>query len=96
MKVRHRVMINSESSELEQIEQGNIPPNTHFSEEEHVQMFSGTCPRHITKAMLSTALRRFPDAFFGQFRFFYIKSKVKSKEDISFHMQFNGISLKER
>ena len=45
-------MINSESSELEQIVRGNIPPNAYFSEEEHVQMFSGACPRHITKAML--------------------------------------------
>ena len=45
------VMINSKSSELEQIVQGNIPPNAYFSEE-HVQMFSGACPRHITKEML--------------------------------------------
>ena len=46
-------MINSESSELlKQIVWGNIPPNTYFSEEEHVQMFSGACPRHVTKAML--------------------------------------------
>ena len=45
-------MINSESSDLKQIVWGNIPPNTYFSEEEHVQMFSGACPRHITRAML--------------------------------------------
>ena len=44
-------MINNESSELKQIVQGNTPPNTYFSEE-HVQMFSGACPCHITKAML--------------------------------------------
>ena len=45
-------MINSESSELKQIVRGDIPPNANFSEEEHAQMFSGACPRHITKAML--------------------------------------------
>ena len=44
-------MINSESSELKQIVRGNIPPN-----EEHVQMFSGAWPRHITKAMLRAML----------------------------------------
>ena len=49
-------MINSESSELKQIVQGNIPPNTYFSEEEHVQMFSGAYLRHITKAMLRAML----------------------------------------
>ena len=37
MEVRRWVMINSESSELEQIVRGNIPPNAYFSEEEHVQ-----------------------------------------------------------
>ena len=49
-------MINSESSELKQIVRGNIPPNAYFSEEEHVQMFSGACPRHITKVMLRAML----------------------------------------
>ena len=49
-------MINSGSSELKQIVRGNIPPNVYFSEEEHVQMFSGACPRHITKAMLRAML----------------------------------------
>ena len=49
-------MINSESSELKQIVQGHIPPNTYFSEEEYVQMFSGACPRHTTKAMLRAML----------------------------------------
>ena len=42
-------MINSESSELNQIARGNVPPNAYFSEE-HVQMFSGNCSRHMTKA----------------------------------------------
>ena len=53
------VMINSKNSELiySQIVRGNIlPPNAYFSEEEHVQMFSGTCPHHITKAMLRAML----------------------------------------
>ena len=47
-------MINGESSELMQIIRENIPPaaNAYFSEEEHVQMFSGAYPRYITKAML--------------------------------------------
>ena len=49
-------MINSENSELKQIVRGNIPPNVYFSEEEHVQMFSGTCPRHVTKAMFRAML----------------------------------------
>ena len=49
-------MINSKSSELKQIERGHIPPHVYFSEEEHVQMFSGACPRHITKAMLRAML----------------------------------------
>ena len=49
-------MINSESSEFKQIARGNIPPNAYFSEEEHVQMFSGACPRHITKVMLTVML----------------------------------------
>ena len=44
-------MINSASSELKQIVWGSIPPNVHLSKEEHVQMFSGVCPRHITKVM---------------------------------------------
>ena len=48
-------MINSESSELKQIVRGSIP-NVYFSEEEHVQMFSGACPRHTTKAMLRAML----------------------------------------
>ena len=47
-------MINSESSELKQIVRGKIPLNAYFSEEEHVQMFSGACSRHITKAMLTS------------------------------------------
>ena len=38
-------MINSESSELKQIVRGDIPPNAYFSEEEHVQISSGACPR---------------------------------------------------
>ena len=41
---------------LKQIVRENIPPNAYFSEEEHVQMFSGACPRHITKAMLRAML----------------------------------------
>ena len=49
-------MISSESSEPKQIVWGNIPPNAYFSEEEHVQMFSGACPRHITKVMLRAVL----------------------------------------
>ena len=49
-------MINSENSELKQIVWGNIPPNTYFSKEGHVQMFSGACPGHITKAMLRAML----------------------------------------
>ena len=49
-------MINSESSEVKQVVWGNIPPNAFFPEEEHVQMFSGACPRHITKAMLRAML----------------------------------------
>ena len=49
-------MINSESSELKQIVRGNIPPNAYFSEEEHVRIFSGACPRHITKAVLRAML----------------------------------------
>ena len=52
MEVRRWVMINSESSELEQIVRGNIPPNAYFSEEEHVQMFSDACSRHMLRAML--------------------------------------------
>ena len=40
-------MINSENSELKQIVRVNIPPNAYFSEEKHLQMFSGACPRHI-------------------------------------------------
>ena len=45
------------SRELKQIVRGNIPPNVYFfSEEEHVQMFSGACPRQITKAMLRAML----------------------------------------
>ena len=52
------VMINSKNSELiySQIVRGNIPPNAYFSEEEHVQMFSGACAHHITKAMLRAML----------------------------------------
>ena len=49
-------MINSESSKLKQIVRGNTPPNAYFSEEEHIQMFSGACPRHITKVMLRAML----------------------------------------
>ena len=49
-------MINSDSSELKQIVRGNIAPNAYFSEEEHAQMFSGTGPCHITKAMLRAML----------------------------------------
>ena len=44
--------MNSGSSELKQIVRGNTPSNAYFSEEDHVQMFSGVCPRHITKVML--------------------------------------------
>ena len=50
-------MINSENSELKQIVWGNIPSNVYFPKEGHVQMFSGACPRHITKAMLRVMLR---------------------------------------
>ena len=45
-------MINIENNEFKQIVRGNTPPNAYFSEEDHVQMFSGACPRHIAKAML--------------------------------------------
>ena len=49
-------MINSENSEFKQIVLGNIPPNAYFSKEDHAQMFSGACPRYITKAMFRAML----------------------------------------
>ena len=52
-------MINSESKVVNSSKQhGETYLQTHifFSEEEHVQMFSGACPRHITKAMLRAML----------------------------------------
>ena len=49
-------MTNSKSSELKQIVQGNILPNVYVSEEEHVQMFSGACPRHVAKVILRAML----------------------------------------
>ena len=61
-------MINSENSELKQIVCGNIPPNAYLSEEEHVEMFSGACPCHITKAMLRAMLTissPIPPCYFG-------------------------------
>ena len=63
-------MINSDSSELKQVVRGNIPPNAYFSEEEHVPMFIGACPRHITKAMLRAMLNAtigspIPPCYFG-------------------------------
>ena len=48
-------MINSESSELKQIVRGNIPPSAYFSEEEHVQMFSGAC---LFKCLVVRCLER--------------------------------------
>ena len=39
-----------------EIVRGNTPPNVYFSKEEHVQMFSGICLRHIAKGMLRAML----------------------------------------
>ena len=49
-------MINNESIHPKQIVRENQTPNAYFSEEEHVKMFSGAGPRHITKAMLRAML----------------------------------------
>ena len=49
-------MINSENSELKQTVWGNIPPNAYFAEEKHVQMFSGACTHHISKAIMHLSL----------------------------------------
>ena len=55
------VMINSENSELKQTVRGNIPSNAYFAEEKHVQMFSGACTHHMTKAISSPI----PPCYFG-------------------------------